>query len=406
MKRYHPDFEEFRRLAEESTVIPVHREVLGDGLTPAAASATVGAGVGGYLLESVVGGEKWGRYSFVGMDPDVVVRGVADKFERIVDGHVETERGVDPFERLRETMAAYRPPPTPWLPRFWGGAVGYVSYDAVRRFEPTVGEALTPDDEPEFCFAIGGPLLVFDNVRQTIRVVVPAQVGEGRDARSAYDRATARIDAVIDRLAHPAHLRTMSPPDPTVRRELPASSFDRPTFYAAVEKAKEYIRAGDIFQVVPSQRFRVPAAGVDLFDVYRAMRVVNPSPYMYFLRLPEVTIAGASPETLVRLEGGLAEVRPLAGTRPRGATEEEDRAHEQHMLADPKEVAEHVMLVDLGRNDLGRVCVPGTVRVTEKMVVERYSHVMHIVSNVTGELDPARDALDLLAATFPAGTLS
>ncbi|MFW6050237.1 MAG: anthranilate synthase component I family protein [Myxococcota bacterium] len=406
MKRYHPEFDEFRRLAGRATVVPVHREVVSDGLTPVAAAATVGTGLGGYLLESVIGGEKWGRYSFVGLDPDVIVRGVADRFDRIVGDRVETERGVDPFERLREVLAGYEPPPTPWLPRFWGGAVGYVSYDAVRRFEPTVGAALGPDDDPEFCFAVGGPLLVFDNLKQTVRVVVPVPVGEGAELRAAYDGAVARIEAVVGRLASPARLRMMAPPDSGVRRELPPSSFDEASFCAAVEKAKEYIRAGDIFQVVPSQRFRLPAQGVNLFDVYRAMRVVNPSPYMYFLRLPEVTIAGASPETLVRLEGGVAEVRPIAGTRPRGATEEEDHAHERDMLDDPKEVAEHVMLVDLGRNDLGRVCVPGTVRLTERMVVERYSHVMHIVSNVAGQLSAGRDALDLLRATFPAGTLS
>ena len=404
------------RLAEAATVVPVHREILADGLTPVVAKATVGQGPGSFLLESVVGGEKWARFSFVGFDPSVIVRGVADRFERVygplassldTPPRVEREDGVDPWARLRESLAEWRPPrDVRPLPRFWGGAVGYVAYDAVRTFEPTVGEALTRDDDWEFCFGLGGTLLIFDNVRQTLRVVVPTRVAGPADAPRAYAAATARIDAALQALARPARVRPMSPPDLRPDLALPPSSFDRASFCAAVETAKEHIRAGDIFQVVPSQRFRLPAGDTDLFDVYRAMRVINPSPYMYFLRFDDVTVAGASPETLVRVEGGVASVRPLAGTRPRGANEADDRRLGSELLADPKERAEHVMLVDLGRNDLGRVSKPGTVRVTERMAVERYSHVMHIVSNVEGELADGRDALDVLRATFPAGTLS
>jgi anthranilate synthase component 1 len=404
VSEYFPSSDEFERLSRGATVVPVYREVIADRLTPVLAHATLGDEAGSYLLESVVGGEKWARYSFVGFAPDVIVRGVADKFERVLGREVQRELGVDPWQRLRETLAEWKPPDVDWLPRFWGGAVGYASYDAVRTFEPTVGEALGRDDDWEFCFAIGGTVLIFDNVRGTLRVVVPARV-DG-DPKSAYAVATERIEQALELLDTPALPRRLHPPVLSDELELPPSSFDRPGFCAAVEQAKEHIRAGDIFQVVLSQRFRVPLGDTDVFDVYRAMRIINPSPYMYFLRLPDRIVAGASPETLVRLEDGQAYVRPIAGTRHRGRTEEEDLAIEQELLADPKERAEHVMLVDLGRNDVGRISRAGTVSLTDQMLIERYSHVMHIVSNVVGDLAPGRDALDVLRATFPAGTLS
>ncbi len=404
MSDYFPSVEEFERLSASATVVPVYREVIADRLTPVLAKATVGNYPGSYLLESVVGGEKWARYSFVGFAPDEIVRGVADKFERVLDGEVKTETGVDPWERLRETLAQWKPPEVDWLPRFWGGAVGYVSYDAVRTFEPTVGAALRRDDDWEFCFAIGGTVLIFDSVRGTLRVVVPARVDE--DAKLAYAQAVQQIEKTLEALDHPTLPRRLHPPEGRGDLELPASSFDRPGFCAAVEAAKEHIRAGDIFQVVLSQRFRLPLGDTDVFDVYRAMRIINPSPYMYFLRMPDRIVAGASPETLVRLEDDQVHVRPIAGTRHRGHSEEEDQAIAEELLADPKERAEHVMLVDLGRNDAGRISIAGSVRVTDRMIIERYSHVMHIVSNVVGDLAPGRDALDVLRATFPAGTLS
>jgi anthranilate synthase component 1 len=404
VSEYFPSAEEFERLSHDSSVVPVYREVIADRLTPVLAHATLGREPGSYLLESVSGGETWARYSFVGFAPEVIVRGVADRFECVLDGDVQQELGVDPWQRLRETLAEWKPPEVDWLPRFWGGAVGYASYDSVRTFEPTVGEPLTREDDWEFCFAIGGTVLIFDNVRGTLRVVVPVRV-EG-DARGAYERATGRIEATLEALDRPVLPRRLHPPASSGDLELPASSFDRPGFCAAVERAKEHIRAGDIFQVVLSQRFRLPLGDTDVFDVYRAMRIINPSPYMYFLRLPDRVVAGASPETLVRLEDEQVHVRPIAGTRHRGRTEEEDQAIAEELLADPKERAEHVMLVDLGRNDVGRISKPGTVRVTDRMIIERYSHVMHIVSNVVGDLAPGRDALDVLRATFPAGTLS
>ncbi|MGB5283763.1 MAG: anthranilate synthase component I [Polyangiales bacterium] len=404
MSEYFPSAKEFERLSRDASVVPVYREVIADRLTPVLAHATLGQDAGSYLLESVTGGETWARYSFVGFAPRLIVRGVADKFERVQDGEVQQDLGVDPWQRLRETLAEWKPPEVDWLPRFWGGAVGYASYDSVRTFEPTVGKALERDDDWEFCFAIGGTVLIFDNVRGTLRVVVPARL-DG-DSKGAYVRATDRIEEALTALDNPILPRRLHPPSSSEELELPASSFDRPGFCAAVETAKEHIRAGDIFQVVLSQRFRVPLADTDVFDVYRAMRIINPSPYMYFLRLPDRIVAGASPETLVRLEDDQVHVRPIAGTRHRGRTEAEDREIEEDLLADPKERAEHVMLVDLGRNDVGRISRPGTVSVTDRMIIERYSHVMHIVSNVVGDLAPGRDALDVLRATFPAGTLS
>jgi anthranilate synthase component 1 len=406
-----PTLEAFREQSAGGGVVPVVAEVLADTLTPVEAYCAVGGGEGSFLLESVVGGEKWARYSFVGFSPELIVRGIDDRFERVMpDGAVEQERVTDPWDRLREVLADYRPAPgaeLDALPRFWGGAVGYVGYDAVRRFEPTVGQdnPKVPDNY-DFVFAIGGTLLVFDNLRQVLSVVVPARVGREGDAEQAYRATRARIDDALQRLVQPVRLSRMPPPRRDLAVSVPPSSFSHDDFLAAVERCKEYIRAGDIFQVVLSQRFSVPLGDVDTFDVYRAMRAINPSPYMYFLRFEHARIAGASPETLVRVEDGVAEVRPIAGTRPRGATPEEDLAIERDLFDDPKEIAEHVMLVDLGRNDLGRISVPGTVEVTERMVAERYSHVMHITSNVRGRLAPGRDALDVLRATFPAGTLS
>ena len=248
MSDYFTSSDEFERLSQGATVVPVYREVIADRLTPVLAHTTLGQDAGSYLLESVVGGEKWARYSFVGFAPEVIVRGVADRFERIVDGKIEQELGVDPWERLRETLAEWKPPEVGWLPRFWGGAVGYTSYDAVRTFEPTVGEALTGDDDWEFCFAVGGTVLIFDNVRCTLRVVVPARVDGAPEA--AYALATERIEQALALLDTPVLPRRLHPPDSSEELELPASSFDRPGFCAAVEQAKEHIRAGDIFQVV------------------------------------------------------------------------------------------------------------------------------------------------------------
>ncbi|MAQ13580.1 MAG: anthranilate synthase component I [Sandaracinus sp.] len=408
-----PSLDDFRTLAAAgATVIPVQRQVVADALTPVVARQTLATAFPGertFLLESVVGGEKWARYSFVGVGADTVVRAGGGRFELTQRGETAVETGVDPWARFGEVLAEWVPPAPEalaslQLPRFWGGAVGYLAYDAVRRFEPTVGEA-PRDDEDELAFGLGATLLIFDALRQTVRVVVPARVREdGADA--AYRDAEARIDSVVRALARPAPLAHLPMPSSDIEGELPPSSFTRPAFEAAVERCKEHIRAGDIFQVVLSQRFELDATGLDPFALYRAMRVVNPSPYMFFVELPGVTVSGASPETLVRVEDGVATVRPIAGTRRRGATDAEDEARAADLLADPKERAEHVMLVDLGRNDLGRISKPGTVRITDRMIVERFSHVIHLTSNVIGEIGDGRHALDVLRATFPAGTLS
>lgn len=405
---FRPTFDEFCELAAEATVVPVTRELLADALTPVLAWSTIGGEPGSYLLESVEHGEKWGRYSFVGFRPALLVRGRRGRFEVEREGRVEGREVGDPWPALRALLAEWTPPSRglQWLPRFWGGAVGYVAYDAVRTFEPTVGERLADPTAWDFSFAVGGTVLIFDDLAQRAYAVCLRRVRPGEDRRRAYDEACAELDLLCDELTRPRIPRLLSPPDRGFEGELPPSSFTRSAYCAAVLHAKEHIRAGDVFQVVPSQRFTVDTRGVDLFDVYRMLRAINPSPYMYFLRFPEVGIAGASPETLVRVEDGRAEVRPIAGTRKRGRSAEEDERILAELLADPKERAEHIMLVDLGRNDLGRISSPGTVRITEEMAVERYSHVMHVVSNVSGELAAERDALDVLRAVFPAGTLS
>ncbi len=403
-----PDRASFLALASEGSganVVPVTVEILSDLITPVAALATLGADPGSYLLESVVGGEEWARYSFVGFAPDLVVRGKADVFERDVDGQLHREHECDPFARLKEELARYRPPTASLpLPRFWGGAVGYFAYDIVKRFEPTIGVPIERDDDWEFEFALGGTVLIFDRVKGTIKIVYIARTEDADDLGSVYHRAVSALRRVARRLATPVQLQPMSLA--TASGELPASSFNRESYVDAVERVKEHIRAGDVFQCVLSQRFEVPRAGADPLDVYRAMRVINPSPYMYFLRFGDRVIAGASPETLVRVEEGVAAVRPIAGTRPRGASPEADDALAEELLADEKERSEHVMLVDLGRNDLGRVAARGTVAITDQMVIERYSHVMHIVSNVQCRLGEGASALDAFRATFPAGTLS
>jgi anthranilate synthase component 1 len=411
MTRMEPSFDEFAALAKQASVVPVSRELLADTLTPVSAFAAVGEGPGSYLLESVVGGEKWARYSFVGFDPELIVRAVGDRFEEQRPDGLRVRMVADPWQALREIMAGYRPPQVPWLPRFWGGAVGFVSYDAVRSFEPTIQgqHQAQAEVEPQFAFSIAGTVLIFDNLRHTIRVVVAARIDDHEDLQDTYRAAVARIERAQQRLREPLRLRTMPAPVRDGRDgqlQIPSSSFDKPGFCEAVETCKEHIRAGDIFQVVLSQRFRMSSAGLDPYDVYRALRVINPSPYMYFLRFAQLRIAGASPEVMVRLENGRAEVRPIAGTRPRGVDEADDQRIQAELFADPKELAEHVMLVDLGRNDLGRISMPGSVRVTERMVCERYSHVMHITSNVQGQLSGGKDAIDVLRATFPAGTLS
>lgn len=401
---YSPNRNDFFKLARRGNLIPVYREILADMETPVSAFRKIDDGRSAFLLESIEGGEKWARYSFLGVGSGRLFRSRGRCFEVVENGIVvESGEVGDPLTELRRFVSRYVPVEIPDLPRFFGGAVGYLGYDMVRFVEELPALRAAEIGTWDCCFLITENLLIFDNMRQKIKVVSNVHLGDFEDPAGAYDRAVAAIDGLV------ARLRGERPERPAFSRgegdgEL-QSNFSRTGFEAAVERCKEYVRAGDVIQVVLSQRFSGDL-DVDPFDIYRALRVVNPSPYMFYLQFDDTRVIGASPEVLVRKEGRRVEVRPIAGTRPRGTTPEEDLRLEEELLADPKERAEHIMLVDLGRNDLGRVCATGSVHVNELMVVERYSHVMHIVSNVSGELLPGRDPLDVFRAVFPAGTLS
>jgi len=399
-----PSENDFCRLAKNGNLIPVYREILADMETPVSAFRKIDDGLTSFLLESIEGGEKWARYSFLGCGPARVFRSRDDYYEVVFAGQVEQSgQCADPLSKLRELMAVYQPVEVEGLPRFFGGAVGYLGYDMVRFVEQL------PDNNPrqiggwDACFMLTERLLIFDNMRQKVKVVCNIHLQPEEDPKLAYQRARQQIAQMIKQLRRP--LQSFTEPNDTDGKQPLEPNFAKEDFKAAVEQCKEYIRAGDIFQVVISQRFSGQLQS-DPFDIYRALRTINPSPYMFFLRFGESLVVGASPEVLVRKEGNQVDVRPIAGTLPRGATPEEDLALEQKLLADPKERAEHIMLVDLGRNDVGRVAVGGTVEVSELMVIERYSHVMHIVSNVRGRLRPGLDAFDVFRASFPAGTLS
>lgn len=406
-----PTRADFVAMAAKGRLGFVFREILADAETPVSVYAKLGRGPYSFLLESVVGGEKWAAYSFVGVKPRKVIRATGNRVEVLTpsaDGVFKTSHEctvTNPLAFVDAALADLAPVVPEGLPRFVGGAVGFLAYDAVRSFERLPASA--PDDLglPDLCFAITDTVVVFDNLRGTIKVVASADLQP--DPAAAWDEACGRIDAILDTLARslegPKPLDLGSDPDASF---LPASRSGRPRYEESIATIQEYIRAGDAFQVVLSQRFEVPRGDVDPFDVYRILRVTNPSPYMFHLEFPEAQVTGASPEALVRLDGNRVEVRPIAGTRPRGKTAAADLAMEAELKADPKELAEHVMLIDLGRNDVGRVCAHGTVKVDEVMVIERYSHVMHLVSNVSGILSEGLRPSDVVRAAFPAGTLS
>jgi len=415
-----PDRSRFGQLARslpeaDSAVrrlVPVYRRLFADGLTPLSAFARIDAGAAACLFESVVGGERVGRYSFLAADPFLrfEARGAAVRVAGS-SGEESFECG-DPLAELERRMALFRTARLPELPPFTSGVVGYAGYDAVRYVEDLPDAPRDDRGLPDLSFGFYDRMIVFDNVTKAIDVVVLADVGDGSDA--ALDRGHAaacrRIDETIVQLYAPSG---WPPPADIGPRREPAcltdgtarSAFDREAFLAAVERSIEYIRAGDIFQVVLSRRIDLPFSAPPL-ELYRTLRVVNPSPFMFFLRSPSCTLVGSSPEIMVRCVDGQVTVRPLAGTRRRGATPEEDRALAEELLADPKERAEHVMLIDLGRNDVGRVAAIGSVALSDVMVIERYSHVMHITSNVTGSLAPGLTAFDALRACLPAGTVS
>ena len=372
--------------------------------TPVSAFRKIDSGKYAYLMESFEGGEKWGRYSFLGANPSRIFRCKGREVTIIKDGHIEQTLDVDnPIAALKDMIASYRPVPMEGLPRFFGGAVGYLSYDMVRYFEELPQNTDDDLDLPDAVFMLTDTILIFDNVSLKIKVVSNVHLDKGLDPAREYDRAVERINSIIDQLKKPME---HPPLEMNVSGGVEfTSNFSKEDYQCVVERCKEYIRAGDVFQVVPSQRFEAPVTS-DPFTVYRALRNINPSPYLRYLKLDDFCLVGSSPEVLVRVEEGEVIVRPIAGTRPRGKTPAEDRELEKELLADPKERAEHIMLVDLGRNDVGRVAKAGTVHVEELMVIEKYSHVMHIVSNVIGQLRDDMDAFDVLAACFPAGTVS
>jgi anthranilate synthase component 1 len=414
---HYPDFDTFAKLAKDAHLVPVYRRLVSDSLTPVSAFHRIDAGRCACLFESVVGGEKVGRYSFLATDPFFEIEAYGNRVTTnaysgisaagvptLVTRHLEC---ANPLEELRRRVEEVRAVHLPELPPFSSGAVGYAGYDTVRYFERL--PHAPPDDRqvPDMAFAFYDQMVVFDNVSKTIVVAAMARPDKpGAEPMAAYQAACRRVDQLVEQLSSPTC--TLRPVDISAAGEvrLPyKSNFTQAGFQQAVEKCVEYIRAGDIFQVVLSQRLEL-ALQAHPFEIYRTLRVVNPSPFMFYLRTPSVTLVGSSPEVMVRVVDGQVTVRPLAGTRPRGQTDEEDHRLAEELLADPKERAEHVMLVDLGRNDVGRVCRYRSVQVSDVMTIERYSHVMHITSNVTGQLDPGKSAFDALQACLPAGTVS
>jgi anthranilate synthase component 1 len=401
---YSPSREEFLNMARKGNLIPVYREILADMETPVSAFCKIDDRQSAFLLESIVGGEKWARYSFLGVGSGRAFRCRGGYFEILENSElVESGTTADPLAELKKFLSPYQPVTLPELPRFFGGAVGYLGYDMIRHIEELPDLNNAEIGAYDSWFLITETLLIFDNMEQKIKILSNVHLRDGDDPGTLYDEAIEHIDNMVALLRKPLPARSVK--TETVTTEELQSNFTRSDFESAVERCKDYVRSGDVIQVVLSQRFSGDL-DADPFDVYRALRTINPSPYMFYLQFNETRVIGASPEVLVRKEGDHVEVRPIAGTRPRGATLDEDQRLEEELLADPKELAEHIMLVDLGRNDLGRVCAAGSVQVDELMVIERYSHVMHIVSNVSGRLLPEYDALDLFAATFPAGTLS
>ena len=392
---YYPSLEAVKKLATQGNLLPVYREIDADLETPVSAYLKVAQEPYSFLLESVEGGERLARYSFIGTEPYSFLR----------TGPCQAYGAVDPLVPIKAEMDKYIPIPVEELPRFHGGAVGYISYDAIKYYEPRVPEPpADPLSLPEAVFMFNDTLLVFDHLKHNIKVVSHVHLDGNID--HAYKSATEKIDQLVDRLSMPLEMPpAMKRSGPVISHPHVSSNFTKDEYEAAVRKAEEYIVAGDIIQVVLSQRLSRETTAHP-FQIYRALRSINPSPYMYFLHLDDFDIVGASIETVARAEEGAVATHPIAGTRPRGRDSEEDLALEEELKGSEKQRAEHIMLVDLGRNDIGRVSQPGTVNVTQLMDVERYSHVMHLVSHVVGQIKPGLNAYDLLRACFPAGTVS
>jgi anthranilate synthase component 1 len=415
---YSPTQDEFLKLTAHGNLIPVTRRLLADFETPLSAYQKIRGQGESFLFESVEGGEHLGRYSFVGCNPRAVIRQTNQVVEYIENGKVVEQFAIarqsgadgskclnDGLEVVERVLKKYRPVALPFLPRFTGGAVGFIGYEFIHDVEPIVPRPSHDElKTPTMYFLIADELLIFDRVAQTLTILVNAVLDDAPNPVEAYENAVGEIERIISLLEQPSeHIPVTLPPEvPQIPFQ---SNVAKETFLANVLKAQQYITSGDIIQVVGSQRFSTPVKSAP-FDIYRAARSINPSPYMFLLELEGFSLVGASPEIHVRCEDRKVEIRPIAGTRPRGKSTEQDLANEKELLADPKERAEHVMLVDLARNDLGRVCDYGSVQVKELMVIERYSHVMHIVSEVEGRLAADKTPYDLMRATFPAGTLS
>jgi anthranilate synthase component 1 len=408
--RYWPSFAEFSELARTHSLVPVYRQLLSDTLTPVSAFGKVRDADWSFLFESVVGGERIGRYSFLGAEPFLRIEAFGHRVRLTEAGRgdpLEFEHP-DPLALLEERLAFYRSPHLTGLPRFCGGAVGFIGYDSVRYVERLPNAP--PDDRglPDLAFGFYDRMVIFDHITKTVAVVAHAHV-DRQDIEGSYRDVCRRVDELVDQLRQGVadvgitDIAITAGPRPTMERV--SSNFTQSAFEAAVTKCREYIKAGDIFQVVLSQRFATETTA-EPFNVYRALRVVNPSPFMFFLGMGATSLVGASPEIMVRVEGSEVITRPLAGTRRRGSNVEEDRALAAELLADPKERAEHIMLVDLARNDVGRVAAFGSVACQDLLTVERYSHVMHLSSTVVGRLQPGKSAFDALRSCLPAGTLS
>lgn len=397
-----PDIDEFRNLAKQANVIPVCMEMLADTETPVSLLRKIYKNnPSAFLFESVEGGERWGRYSFLGVSARTHIRIFPQVVEVCENSSCsQIPHNGDPFAVIRSLMNRYQPAQVFGLPRFWGGLVGYLTYEMVSFFESIPN--LLPENKPLAHFIIPDELLIFDNIRHTLLLVVISFLESAQNPDEAFHRATDRLKSLLGEMEQHVPEDDIYPNDVEFVLKAP---WEDDHFRSLVKKVKEYIRAGDVIQTVISKPFTC-AFPPDPWTLYRAQRFINPSPYLYFLGLEEMTLVGSSPETMVRLENGVATLRPIAGTRPRGKNEQEDRSLANELLGDEKERAEHLMLVDLGRNDLGRVANVGTVQVTDLMIVERYSHVMHLVSNICCDLRSEHDAWDLLRATFPAGTLS
>lgn len=401
----YPDYKEFRKYAKDGNLVPVYREILADLETPLSAFLKL-KGKNSFLFESVEGGEKWARYSFIGSRPSLIIEGTEKDLVIRKGRSIKRVRAKDPLEIISAELEKIRPVVIPGLPRFFGGFVGYIGYDTVRHFEDLPDLGHPGLDLPDIFLMLTDTLVVFDNLTHKIKVISNAHI-EG-STRDAYEKAIKQIDNIVKKLRSGISIPKNPASNKRVRskkRKAFSSNFTKNGFIKAVEKTKKYVKAGDVIQTVISQNFH-KETDVPPINVYRALRVINPSPYMYYIETGKSTIVGSSPEILVRVEGRTLELRPIAGTRRRGKTPDDDLFMEEELKADPKEIAEHIMLVDLGRNDLGRVSTIGSVRLTELMTVERYSHVMHLVSNVQGKLKKNYDAFDVLRASFPAGTVS